>query len=391
MSLPERAIVISGVGQSAIGRRLERSSFALTIDAVTAAAVDAGLRLADLDGIATYPGPVPEYVPGFVGPDLYSVADALGLRASWHLATPQGAGPVAPIMEAVLAVAAGLCRHAVVFRTITESSGQGSGGRGGIGGVLPDVEGQWEWLLPVGAVSGSNWAALYATRHFAEYGTTREQLGSLAIAERAWAAHNPSAVRRDPLTMDDYLAGRMISTPLSLYDCDIPVDAATAVIVSAADTTTDLRRPVRLAAMGGALAHRPMWEQWEDLTTMGAHDAATQLWSRTDLRPEDVDVAQLYDGFSIYTLLWLEAFGFCGPGESGPFVERGERISAGGPLPLNTSGGQLSGGRLHGWGFLAEAIRQLRGEAGSRQVPDAEVVAVGVGGGPVCGALLLTG
>jgi hypothetical protein len=142
--------------------------------------------------------------------------------------------------------------------------------------------------------------------------------------------------------------------------------------------------------MGSALRHRPLWDQWDDLTTMAASDAAAQLWSRTDLAPADLDVAQIYDGFSIFVPMWLEALGICAPGEGGPFVDGGKRIDLGGDLPVNTWGGQLSGGRLHGYGFVAEAIRQLRGEAGPRQVPGAEVAAVGVGGGPIGGALLLT-
>jgi acetyl-CoA acetyltransferase len=143
-------------------------------------------------------------------------------------------------------------------------------------------------------------------------------------------------------------------------------------------------------AVGTAMRSRPSWDQWEDLTTMASRDAARQLWSRTDLKPADVDVAQLYDGFSFLTLAWIEALGFCPKGEGGRFVEGGARIALGGELPLNTWGGQLSGGRLHGFGFLAEAIRQLRGECGERQVRDCEVAVVGNGGGPVAGCMLLT-
>ena len=152
----------------------------------------------------------------------------------------------------------------------------------------------------------------------------------------------------------------------------------------------DLPHPaVRIDAVGTAMRSRPSWDQWEDLTTMASRDAGAQLWSRTDLTPADVDTAQLYDGFSFLTLAWLEALGFCGKGESGAFVEGG-RLELGGALPTNTWGGQLSGGRLHGFGFLAEAIRQLRGECGARQVPDCEVAVVANGGGPIAGCMLLT-
>ncbi|MCU1359226.1 MAG: acetyl-CoA acetyltransferase, partial [Ilumatobacteraceae bacterium] len=383
----EDRAVISGLGQSAIGRRLPTSRLRLTLDAISRAVADAGLQLDDIDGLATYPGPVAGGVPGFVGPDLYDVQDALGLQLDWHLAAPQGAAQVAPIFGAILAVAAGLCKHAVVFRTVTESSGQGSGPRRGIGGLGSDGQ---ALLLAVGAVSGANWSALYAQRHMSQFGTTKEQLGWLACTQRAHAARNPDAVFQKPLTMADYLTSRSISTPLSLFDCDVPVDGATAVVISTAAARDDLRQPVRIEAIGGALHGRPPWEQRADLTTMAAHDAAKQLWSRTSLRPADVDVAQLYDGFSIFVLMWLEAYGFCEPGEAGPFVEGGTAIDLNGRLPLNTAGGQLSAGRLHGFGLIGEAIRQLRGEADDRQVQGAEVAAVGVGGGPVAGAMLLT-
>lgn len=386
---PEDQVVISGLGQSAVGRRLPRSGFQLTLDAIQKAVSDSGLALDAVDGLATYPGLTVRVLPGFVGPDIYEIQDALGLRLGWHIATPQGAGQLAPLMAAVLAIAGGFAQHVVAFRTITEASGQRLSGRAGIGKGMEMAEGPLAWLLPVGALSAANWAALYAARHMHAYGTTKEQLGWLATTQRSHAAKNPAAILREPLTMEEYLAARPISTPLSLLDCDIPVDGATAIVLSRRDAVVDPERAVRIEAMGGALRHRPLWEQWDDLTTMAAHDAAAQLWSRTDLTPSDVDIAQLYDGFSIFTLMWLEAFGFCPPGESGPYVEGGERIGLSGELPLNTWGGQLSGGRLHGWGFLAEAVQQLRGEAGARQIPDAEVAAVGVGGGPVAGALLL--
>lgn len=388
--LPEHQVVLSGVGQSAIGRRLPQSALALTLDAIQAAVKDAGLTMEDIDGLGTYPGMTIAFAPGFVGPDVYEVQDALGLKLGWHLGCPQGAAQVAPLMHAVLAVAAGLCRHAVVFRTVTESSGQSAGPRAGLGAGLSEVEGPMGNLLAVGAVSASNWAALHMQRHMHEYGTQREHLGAIAMTARLHAASNPDAIFTKPLSMDDYLNARPISTPLGLYDCDVPVDGCTAVVVSAAETRDDLRAPVRLAAMGGAMRHRPLWEQWEDLTTMAAHDSAAQMWSRTDLRPSDVDVAQLYDGFTVFTLLWLEAFGFCGQGEGGGFVGDGSALTLGGSLPVNTWGGQLSGGRLHGYGFVAEAMRQIRGEALGVQVPDADVVAVGVGGGTVAGCLLLT-
>jgi acetyl-CoA acetyltransferase len=194
------------------------------------------------------------------------------------------------------------------------------------------------------------------------------------------------------MSMDDYFAARMITTPFCLFDCDVPVDGSTAVVVSVAEHAAAVDHPVaRVEAVGTALRGRPSWDQWDDMTTMSARDAAAHLWSRTDLGPADVDVAELYDGFSFLAMAWLEALGFCGHGESGPFIEGGKRIALDGDVPLNTHGGQLSAGRLHGYGFVHEAILQLRGDGGGRQVPDGpEVAVVANGGGPVAGAMLLT-
>ncbi|GIW41006.1 MAG: hypothetical protein KatS3mg076_1583 [Candidatus Binatia bacterium] len=386
----ERRAILSGVGQSAIGRRLFRDDLDLTCEAALRAIADAGLRPDDIDGIAAYPGPV-QGGPGFSGPGIYEVQDALGIEVRWHLSGLEGPGQIMPVIAACFAVAAGLARHVLVYRTVTESTAAADTGRRGIGAGSAEIRGFGAFLIPFGAMSAANWLALYARRHMHEYGTKREHLAAIALTDRRHAALNPAAVYREPLTMEDYFAARMVSDPFCLYDCDVPVDGSTAVVVSTADAAGDLPHPpVRVNAVGTALGKRPVWDQWPDITTMAARDAARHMWSRTELRPADVDTAQLYDGFSFLTLVWLEALGFCGKGESGPFVEGGSRIALGGELPLNTWGGQLSGGRLHGFGFLAEACRQLRGECGERQVPDCEVAVVGVGGGPVGGCMLLT-
>ena len=249
-----------------------------------------------------------------------------------------------------------------------------------------------EWTLPFGAASAACWIAMFAQRHFHEYGTTREQLAQIALNARRNAGLNPAAVYRDPMTLDDYFAARMITTPFCLFDCDVPVDGSTAFIVSSVEAAKDLRKtPLRVEAVGSALRGRPSWDQFDDLTTMAARDAGAMLWERTDLRPADVDVAELYDGFSFITLAWLEALGFCEKGEGGSFIEGGERIALEGELPVNTHGGQLSAGRLHGFGFLHEACVQLWGEGGERQVPGVPEVAVAAaGGGPLGGCMLIS-
>ncbi|WP_019925677.1 thiolase C-terminal domain-containing protein [Nocardia sp. BMG111209] len=385
----ERKVVISGVGQSAIGRQVDRSGFQLTLDAILAAVADAGLTLDDIDGLAMYPGGGVANLPGYSNGSLYEVQDALRLRTTWRQGLVEGMS--LPFYGPAQAVATGAARHVVIWRTVKEgSAARNAGGRPAYGSTKPVAEGPNAWLLPIGMLSPVCQIAPYATRYMHEYGVTREQLAWLPVTQRAHAALNPDAVYRSPLTVEDYLAARVISSPICLFDCDVPADGATAIVVSAAETARDLRAPVRIEAMAGVVDGRPSWEQWEDMGRVG-HGTAAELWARTDLRPADVDVAQLYDGFTIEAVWWLEAMGFCGVGEAGSFVEGGKRIALDGELPLNTWGGQLSGGRLHaGFGHTAEAVRQLRGEAGERQVRDARVAAVTNVGGIEAGAALLT-
>jgi len=387
--LLERRAVISGVGQSAIGRQLDRSGFQLTIDAILAAVADAGLTIDDIDGLAMFPGGGAANLPGYAHGNLYEVQDALRISTTWRQGIVEGMA--LPCYGPAMAVATGQARHVVVWRTVKEgSASRAAGGRPAYGSTKPAADGPLAWLLPIGMLSPVCQVAPYVARYLHDYGVTREQLGWIPVTQRAHAARNPAAVYRSPLSIDDYLGSRMISTPICLYDCDVPVDGSTAIVVSAAGTALDLRAPVRIEAMAGVVDGRPLWDQWEDLGRVG-HGAAAAMWARTGLRPADVDVAELYDGFTIEAVWWLEAMGFCGTGEAGAFVDGGKRITFGGELPLNTWGGQLSGGRLHaGFGHIAEAVRQLRGEAGDRQVAGAQVAAVSNAGVLENSAALLT-
>ncbi|MDG2026068.1 MAG: thiolase family protein [Acidimicrobiales bacterium] len=388
----EHDVVLSGIGKSAVGRRLDRDPLALVRDAAEVALADAGLTMADIDGLSTAPGPLPGPPMGYTVGGIEVLTELLGVRPTWFAASPETMGHAGPIIDGALAVSAGLCRHVLSIRATWE----GTHRRLLAEGELPApgggrVTGRAQWHSPFGAMSPANWIAMQATNHMATYGTTKEQLGALALNARANAARNPDAIYRDPLTMDDYLGARLVSTPFGLYDCDVPCDGAVAVIISSVDTIADLRAPVRLDAVGTAMTERFSWDQGTMEHEPMVAGPAEHLWTRTDLTPADVDVAQLYDGFTFNCLSWLEALGFCEVGDGGPFVEGGDRIALDGELPLNTSGGQLSEGRLHGFGLVHEAVVQLRGDGDERQVPGSpEVCVVSTGGGHPGGALLLT-
>jgi acetyl-CoA acetyltransferase len=385
MDILERRAAITGIGQSAIGRRLGRTAVDLTAEAALRAIADAGLDRRDIDGIATGSGYAP--APGADPVSTGEIKEALGLSLNWY-ASSSDSTQMSALIHACMAVATGQARHVLVFRTVTEASTR----------VTPSavevserVQGPMQWRVPFNAPSAANWIALIATRYAKEFGLTREQLAAVALNGRRNAVLTPDAVYRTPLTMDEYLTSRMISSPLCLFDCDVPVDGSVALIVSHQDAAKDMKAPaLTIEAICGPMHGRDSWDQHSDLTRFAGADAGKRLWSRTDLKPRDVDVVQLYDGFSFLALLWLEDMGFCARGEAGRFVEGGKRIALDGELPMNTSGGQLSFGRLHGLGLVHEACVQLRQLGGARQVPNGPRVAlVTNGGGPVASALLL--
>ena len=384
----EHRAVLSGVGRSAMGRRLLVDPLSLTIDACLAAVADAGLELDDIDGLSTYPGPG---AMGMSEGGVTAVEEALRLRPTWINGGMDLPGPGGSVIAAMLAVAAGLCRHVLVFRTVWETTYGAWGLRGGGGGGGGRVSGPMqEWRLPYGAASASNWIALHANQYLHRYGATRELLGHIAVNARTGAGRNPAAIYRDPMTLDDYFDARMITTPFGLYDCDVPCDAALAVIVSAADVAGDLPHPaVRVEAVGTQVNERISWDQDTVTHEPQVLGQAAHLWTRTSLTPDDVDLALLYDGFTFNAVSWLEALGFCELGGAQDWIDGGRRIALDGDLPVNPHGGQLSEGRTHGFGFLYEAVTQLRGDAGERQVADARTAVVTSGGGTPSGVLLL--
>lgn len=375
-----RSVAIAGVGYSEIGRALDRSAGALTLQACMAALDDAGLAATDVDGIATYPG-------GHDSVSSFYVSEGLGLpKLNWFndLFGWMPAG-ITPVIAAAEAVAAGQCDVALAFRTVkrnrTRPPGQGFGGR---------VGGDAQFRAPFGDVMTSQWLAMWARRHMHEYGTTEEQLGSIAVTFREHASLNPRAPLRDRITLDDYFASRIITTPFRILDCDFPVDGGGAVVITTEERARDLAKPpVRYVAGVFATGPRPDWEQWDDLTSMASRYAAEALWRRSGMRPDDIDVAELYDGFSWTALCWLEDLGVCAKGEGGAFfADGGARL--GGRTPVNTHGGSLSGGRLHAISHVIECVQQLRGESGDRQVAGAATGVVTAGGGTMAGAMLLS-
>lgn len=376
---------ITGVGVSRLGRRLMVPPLELTIEACEAAIADAGLTFDDIDGLSTYPG---LDVAGMGEGGVSALEGALGLRPTWINGGMDTFGPGGSVIAAMMAVATGMARHVLCFRTLWEATfGQlmKEGRMSPPGGARTT-----SWQMPFGATSAAHTLAQNAHRHFDRYGTTRETLGWIALNQRANAALNPTAIYRDPMTMDDYLSARMITTPFGLYDCDVPCDGAVAVIVSAVDAAADgPKPPVYVEAVGTQIVERTDWDQTTLTHEPQVLGQSAHLWTRTSLRPDDVDVAELYDGFSFNCLSWLEALGFCGIGEAKDFLHGGTNIARNGVIPLNTHGGQLSHGRTHGMGLIHEAVTQLRGEAGERQVPGARVAVTSSGGLTPSGVMLL--
>jgi acetyl-CoA acetyltransferase len=397
MTLFEKDAILSGIGISRIGRRTGIPGLQLTMEAVRAAIEDAGLTASDIDGIATLGDTPAREVNAGLRIDAPDCGSGFG-----------AGGLLSPVMSACRAVSERRVRHVVVYRTVQMLGGtvpvrkdqedapapplarmfetSESAPRPAVG-PMDDVKD----LVAAHAYSAANWLALNCRRHMQMYGTTKEHLGWVALNGRRNAALNPLAVYRDPMTMADYLSARPVSTPFGLLDCDVPIDGSIAVVVSNAEYAGDCpHRAVAVEAIGGSDGAGG-WFHRDDYPKMAMSDAAAQMWSRTDLKPADLDVAECYDGFTFLTVAWLEALGICGDGEGGPFVEGGKRIARDGDLPLNTYGGQLSAGRMHGYWALHEGCLQLRGDAGERQVSARpQVGIVSVGGGPVAGCMLLT-
>jgi acetyl-CoA acetyltransferase len=380
-----------GVGYSKTGRRTGLTSWQLAIQASKAAMADAGLKPGDIDGVCLLwgvAGPAPD---GLDSVDPQDLGYMLGLGdLNWY----GTAGPayIGPALQAVAAIKAGFCHTVLTLRIINQrlSSADQIAHDGAIAGPT-QAPGDSQFTAPFGSVSPiQSIASLPAQLHMDLFGTTEEQFGAHVIAQRGHASLNPDAIFREPLTMDEYLASRYISTPVRLLDCDYPVDSASAIIYTTAERAHDFSQPpVFVDSASYSSVKYTTFENLDDMTQSSPFHASRELWKRTDLRPADVDCAQLYDGFTIIVMQWLEALGFCGLGESGPFIEAGN-TKLGGLIPVNTDGGACNVGRRHGANFCIESIQQLRGQAGDRQVADAKVAVWANAVGPFSGAMLMT-
>jgi acetyl-CoA acetyltransferase len=370
---------IVGIGETDYSRRSGRSDLTLATQAALAAIDDAGLTSADIDGIVRCDMDT-------VRPN--DLAHALGLRdlTYWSEVGPGGVAPSAMVGQAVGAILSGQARAVLVFRELNGRSGR----RYGLAAAAADAGNRRvggfgtydELFAPYGMLTPGQIFAVMARRHMIEFGTTSEQLAHIALACRARANANPRAQMHDrPLTMDDYLAARTIADPLRLYDFCLETDGACAVVVTSAERARDGRQSpalIRAVAQGSVPDPQPGIQfpvlMRESITELPARSVAATLYRRAGLGPADVDVAQVYDCFTITVLLQLEDWGFCKKGEGGPFVAAGG-IDLGGQIPINTGGGHLSEGYIHGMNHVVEGVRQIRGTSTS-QVPGAEVCLV---------------
>jgi len=365
---------VVGIGSTAFSRDSGRSVLTLASEAALGALQDAGLSVHDIDGI--------------VGCDHdrvtpWTLAASLGATGLdwWAQTGPGGGAPCMMIALAVGALMSGQCKAVLAFRSLNgRSEARLGSGVPGMGGQTVGGFGSYdEFYLPQGLITAGQTFALMAQRHMIEYGTTAEQLGAVALACRAAANQTPHAQMYErTLSMEEYLGSRMISTPLRLFDFCLESDGACAVVLTRADRARDLpRHPVLVRAVAGGappdLRGGMMFPAVtrHDITDIGGRTAAERLWQRAGVGPRDMDLAQIYDCFTISVILQLEAFGFCKRGEGGPFAASGALLRDG-ELPINTAGGHLSEGYVHGMNGIVEAVRQLRGD-GDMQIPGAEL------------------
>jgi len=383
---------VAGIGYTDFSRNSGRSVERLALEAIEAAAADAGIAASKIDGLVTY---------GLCDTSYTGVlATGLGLKELNYFADYSAGGNVAcaVVLQAAMAVATGQANCVVAYRALNGATGIRYGGSGwsemmATTGLLSDAEPQF--LDTCGITMPAQHYALLARRHMAKYGTTNEDFAAVAMTCREHAAKNPRAQMRKPMTLDDYLASMWIAEPFRLLDCCLQSDGACAVLVTSLDRAQHLQqKPVRIlsGAVGGSpRARGVMWTNFADEhAECYATALADGLFRRAGVTRSDMDFAQLYDCFTYSVIAQLEDFGFCKKGESGAFFREG-RAGLQGELPVNTGGGLLSEAYIHGLNCVVEAVDQLRGNAGERQIPGAELGLVTAGGAAHSGSALILG
>ncbi len=375
-------VCVVGIGRTTFARPSGRTPLAMAAEAVRAALDDAGLNEAEVDGIVGYA----------VGDSVRSIVvlDAIGVEeSSWCQDVFGGGNHVGGVVSmAAAAIEHGECEVAVVYRSLNGYSGRRFGEVGSelLDGMEFDPESQFS--APHGYLTPPQQLAMWARRHQHVYGSTNEDLGRICMTERAHAVANPHAIARTPLSMEEYLAGRMVNDPLRVFDCCYEVDGAVAIVLTGAERARRLRQPpVWLVGGADSFGQGATWDRWEDMGTMYGRHAAPRLWKRTGLTPGDMDIACFYDCFSITVMAGLEDFGFCEKGGVGRMFADG-RATYGGEVVVNPHGGLLSEGYLHGMNHHYEAVLQLRGQAGARQVQRARFALVTSGAGAFGGAVI---
>ncbi len=378
------AAIVGAVDAVSPNGALDRTVPALEVDMVRGALDDAGLGLSDVDCVMSNNGMMASL----------DLAERLGVEGRFTDSTMTGGSSFEVHVEhAAAAIAAGLCEVTVIVYAATPRSGDNpfSGGGPSIGNSASAF---FQWDLPYGLGLPATSYSLAARRHQHQYGTTSEQLAQIAVSFREWAVDNPMAYHQEPITVDDVLSSPLVAEPLHKLDCCLVTDGAGAVVVTSAERARDLRSaPVYVLGAGTAHTHGMSISQMRDLTTTGAAVSGPQAMAMAGIQPADVDVIELYDSFTITALMTLEDLGFCAKGEGGAFVEDG-RLGPGGTQPTNTNGGGLAYTHpgMYGMFLLVEAVRQLRGEGGARQVPAAQLaVANGCGGVLSCTSTLVLG
>lgn len=359
-----RKAAIRGVGMSRQGKLPDETPLTLATEALRAALDDAGLTKDDVDGLLTMPGSAsPEGAKHYL-----ALGERLGIDPMFTGTMAMGGATAGALVQsAAMAVATGMANVVACVFGDTARTG-GSRFNASAGGSEP-----WGIWGMLGNAANS---ALGARRHMALYGTTSEQLGWVAVTTRRHASLNPAAVMREEITLEDHQSSRMIVEPLHLLDCCLITDGAVAIIVTSPERAADgPHPPVAIWGMGqGHTLQTLERREWWYLPHQ--HDCVSRAYRMAGVGPQEIDVAQLYDNFSIAVLFWLEHAGFCEQGASGPFVEGGTRIGLGGELPVNTAGGNLSQSYMQGWLHIVEGVHQIRGESGPRQVEGAEVCLV---------------